>query len=131
VHGDAQRADVARQQIARQALPQWSRADAPPAERFNAALLVAIGGNHDTVPMLAVALQQAPLDDATRAARALSNVADPAAVAALATAAARPQVRPAACAALQRLHDAQVAGSADALRQCPSAAATPATGATP
>jgi len=130
MHGDASRAALARQQIERQAAPQLASADATPTGRFNAALLVAIGGNRDAVPMLAIALQQAPLGDATRAARALANVADPASVAALATA-ARPELRPAACASLLRLRDAQVAGSGDALRECPRPSAKPATGATP
>lgn len=118
---DAARRAVAQAAIERLALPVVTKAEADPAERANAAMLAALIGRREAVPVLASMTTQAA-DGATRvgAALALGGIADPSAVAALTPLiqSSDKNLRETACAALAQLRTAKVEGAAEASAPC-------------
>ena len=122
---DAARTTMARSAIERLALPVLTQDTADPAERANAALLAALIGRREAVPVLARLSTQAPTT-ATRVAAimALGGVADPSAVAALTPLLQSndKNLRESACAALAQLRTAKVEGAARAAEPCAPAA---------
>jgi HEAT repeat protein len=113
-------AAAARAAIEAQALPLLAATDGDPSLRINAALVAALAGRREAVPVLAAAAAQPQPVLRMNAVLALGTVPEPDAVAALAPLARGDDdsLRKAACISLSQLRDDGVAGAAQAGAAC-------------